>query len=110
GPAATLICTAGVTPNPVSARLPGKTEKGRVVVDEFLEVPGSAGLWAMGDCAAVPDAKTGELQPPTAQHALRQARHAAKNIEAVLGGRQKKLFRFSIIGQLASIGHRGHGA
>jgi len=107
-PAVTLIWTAGVTPNPVIARLPFKTEKGRVVVDEFLEVPGFAGLWAMGDCAAVPDAKTGELQPPTAQHALRQARHAAKNIEAVPAGHQKKPFRFSTIGQLASIGHR-HG-
>ncbi|TMF87381.1 MAG: NAD(P)/FAD-dependent oxidoreductase, partial [Chloroflexi bacterium] len=107
-PAVTLIWTAGVTPNPVIARLPCKTEKGRVVVDEFLEVPGFAGLWAMGDCAAVPDAKTGVLQPPTAQHALRQARHTAKNIETVLGGRQKRPFRFSTLGQLASIGHR-HG-
>jgi NADH:quinone reductase (non-electrogenic) len=107
-PATTLIWTAGVTPNPVIARLPCKSEKGRVVVDEFLEVPGFAGLWAIGDCAAVPDAKTGGPQPPTAQHALRQARHAAKNIEAVLAGRQKKPFRFSTIGQLASIGHR-HG-
>ena len=107
-PAATLIWTAGVTPTPVIAQLPCKSEKGRVVVDEFLEVPGFAGLWAMGDCAAVPDTKTGGPQPPTAQHALRQARHAAKNIEAVLAGRQKKPFRFSTIGQLASIGHR-HG-
>ena len=107
-PAATLIWTAGVTPNPVIASLPCKKEKGRVVVDEFLEVPGFAGLWAMGDCAAVPDANTGGPQPPTAQHALRQARHAAKNIEAVLAGHQKKPFRFSTIGQLASIGHR-HG-
>jgi len=105
-PAATLIWTAGVTPNPVIARLPCKKEKGRIMVNEFLEVPGLAGLWAMGDCAAVPDAKTGGPQPPTAQHALRQARHAAKNIEAVLAGHQKKPFRFSTIGQLASIGHR----
>ena len=104
-PAATLIWTAGVTPNPVIATLPCKKEKGRVVVDDFLEVPGFAGLWAIGDCAAVPDSNTGRPQPPTAQHALRQALHAAKNIEAVLAGHQKKPFRFSTIGQLASIGH-----
>jgi NADH:ubiquinone reductase (H+-translocating) len=76
------------------------------MVDEFLAVPDFPGLWAIGDCAAVPDAKTGGSQPPTAQHALRQARHAARNIEAGLAGRQKKRFRFSTIGQLASIGHR----
>jgi len=104
--AATLIWTAGVTPNGVIAPLPCKKEKGRVVVDDSLEAPGFAGLWAIGDCAAVPDANTGRPQPPTAQHALRQALHAAKNIEAVLAGRQKKPFRFSTIGQLASIGHR----
>ena len=105
-PAATLIWTAGVTPNPVIASLPCNKEKGRIMVDEFLAVPGFPGLWAIGDWAAVPDAKTGGSQPPTAQHALRQARHAARNIEAGLAGRQKKRFRFSTIGQLASIGHR----
>ena len=105
-PSATLIWTAGVMPNPVIAGLSCTKEKGRVVVDECLEVPGFAGLWAVGDCAAVPDAQTDLPQPPTAQHALRQARHAAKNIEAVLAGGQKKPFRFSTMGQLASIGHR----
>jgi NADH:ubiquinone reductase (H+-translocating) len=105
-PADTLIWTAGVSPSPVIAGLPVKTEKGRIVVNEFLEVPDFAGLWAVGDCAAVPDAKTGKPQPPTAQHGLRQARHVAKNIEAVLRGGRKKPFRFATIGQLASIGHR----
>ena len=99
--AATLIWTAGVTPSPVVAQLPCKKEKGRVVVNKFFEVPGFAGLWAMGDCAAVPDAKTSQPQPPTARRALQQAGHAAKNIEAALAGHQKKPFRFSTIGQLA---------
>lgn len=105
-PAATLIWTAGVTPDPVIAGLPFRTEKGRVVVNEFLEVPNSVGVWAAGDCAAVPDAKSGKPQPPTAQHGLRQGRHAARNIEAVLTGGRKKPFLFTAIGQLASIGHR----
>jgi len=104
--ASTLIWTAGVAPNPVLAGLSSRKEKGRVVVNEFLEAPDFPGLWAVGDCAAVLDQRTGRLQPPTAQHALRQARHAAKNIEAVLAGHQKKPFSFSTIGQLASIGHR----
>jgi NADH dehydrogenase len=106
--ASTLVWTAGVAPNPVLAGLSCRKEKGRVAVDEFLEAPGFPGLWAVGDCAAAVDQRTGRLQPPTAQHALRQARHAAKNIEAVLAGHQKRPFRFSTIGQLASIGHR-HG-
>src|SRR5258706_1441603 len=106
--AATLIWTAGVTPNAVIEQLACKKDRGRLVVDEFLAVRGIAGFWAIGDCAAVPDAHIGGSQPPTAQHALRQARHAAKNIEAVLAGDEKKPFRFSTIGQLASIGHR-HG-
>ena len=106
--ASTLVWTAGVAPSPLLADLQCKKERGRVVVNEFLEAPDVPGLWAVGDCAAVLDQQTGRLQPPTAQHALRQARHAAKNIEAVLAGHQKKPFRFSTIGQLASIGHR-HG-
>jgi len=105
-PATTLIWTAGVTPDPVIAALPFKTEKGRVMVNEFLEVPDFASVWAVGDCAAVPDAKTGKPQPPTAQHGLRQGRHAAKNIEAAVAGGRKKPFRFTALGQLASIGHR----
>jgi NADH dehydrogenase len=106
--ASTLIWTAGVAPSPVLAGLPCRKEKGRVAVNEFLESSDLPGLWAVGDCAAVLDQRTGRLQPPTAQHALRQARHVAKNIEAVLAGQQKKSFRFSTLGQLASIGHR-HG-
>ena len=62
-------------------------------------------MWAVGDCAAVPDG-AGGVHPPTAQHAMRQAVAAARNIEAVLCGRAQKPFRFSTIGQLASIGHR----
>jgi NADH:quinone reductase (non-electrogenic) len=54
-PARTLIWTAGVKPSPVVAALPCPKEKGRISVDEYLQVPGFAGLWAAGDCAAVPD-------------------------------------------------------
>jgi len=105
-PAGTLIWTAGVKPSPAIAALPCHTEHGRLVVNEFLAVPGYPGLWAVGDCAAVPDLKTGKLQPPTAQHGLREGVVVADNIVATILGRPLKPFTFTTLGQLAAIGHR----
>lgn len=105
-PASTLIWTAGIKPSPVIASLPYQKERGRVLVNEFLRVPGVSGLWAAGDCAAVPDGTTGKFHPPTAQHGLRQGLGAAKNIEAEILGRPPTPFVFKTLGQLASIGHR----
>jgi len=104
--AQTLVWTAGVTPPVVLRNLPGKKEKERIVVDETLEMPGFPGVWAVGDCAWIPDAKTGKPHPPTAQHALREAVHGAKNIVAVIRGKPKTPFVFKTIGQLATIGRR----
>jgi NADH dehydrogenase len=105
-PARTLIWTAGVKPSPVIAALPCPKEKGRIRVDEYLQVRGFTGLWAAGDCAAVPDGyETGIFYPPTAQHGLREAAVAAKNIERSLLDQPLKPFRYRTIGMLASIGH-----
>ena len=88
--------------------LPCAKERGRIRVDEYLAVPGVTGLWAAGDCAAVPDITTGTFCPPTAQHGLRQGVTAAKNIEAAIGGRALTSFRYKAVGLLASIGrHSG---
>ena len=105
-PALTLVWTAGVTPPDLLQSLPCKKEKGRVVVEETLEVPGFPGVWALGDCAWIPNPQTGSPHPPTAQHALREALQCAKNIVAAIQGGQKKRFAFTTLGQLASIGHR----
>ena len=105
-PAATLIWTAGVKPSPVIATLPYQKEHGRLVVSEYLAVTGVPGLWAAGDCAAVPIWNTEKFHPPTAQHGLREGVVVAKNIEAVILNRPLKSFRFKMLGQLASIGHR----
>ena len=67
---------------------------------------GVPGLWAAGDCAAVPVSNTGEFHPPTAQHGLREGLVAAKNIEAVVLDRPLKSFTFTTLGQLATIGRR----
>jgi NADH dehydrogenase len=76
------------------------------VVDQFMEIVGWPGVWALGDCAAIRDRSTGMLYPPTAQHALRQGKVLAHNIAAEVRGEPKKPFVFSTIGQLAAIGMR----
>jgi len=105
--AGTLIWTAGVKPSPVIASLPCQKDRGRLLVNEDMSVPGVIGLWAAGDCAAIPDVKsgTGKFYPPTAQHALREGVIVAKNIEGAILARPLKPFRFKMLGQLASIGH-----
>src|SRR5438128_10315381 len=103
--ASTLIWTAGTSPNPLLTALPLPTRNGRVLVDDSFAVPGWPGVWALGDCAFVPDGRGG-VNPPTAQHALRQGRIAAQNVAATLLGRPKEAFRFRTLGQLAAIGHR----
>jgi len=105
-PTKTLIWTAGTAPNPLLEPLTCTKERGRIAVNEFLEVPGWPGVWALGDCASIPDEKTGRPYPPTAQHALRQGRVLGQNIAAAIKGGAKKPFVFSIIGQLAAIGRR----
>ena len=104
-PARTLIWTAGVKPSPVIASLPCEKERGRLLVSEYLAVTGVPGLWAAGDCAAVPILNTENFHPPTAQHGLREGVTVAKNIEATILDRSLKPFRFKMLGQLASIGH-----
>jgi NADH dehydrogenase len=106
-PTATLIWTAGVEPSPVIESLPCQKERGRLLVNEDMSVPGVSGLWAAGDCAAIPDVESGagKFYPPTAQHALREGVIVAKNIEAAILGRPVQPFRFKMLGMLASIGH-----
>jgi len=101
-----LIWTAGTSPNPVLESLSCIKERGRLKVDEMLRVPGWPGVWALGDCALVPDGKTGQYHPPTAQHALREGKTLAKNLIASVRGGNLKAFSFCTIGQLAAIGRR----
>ncbi|HSS17149.1 MAG TPA: FAD-dependent oxidoreductase [Candidatus Dormibacteraeota bacterium] len=109
-PASTLIWTAGVKPSPVIAPLPCEKERGRLLVSEYLAVTGVPGLWAAGDCAAVPVFDTDKFQPPTAQHGLREGLVAAKNIAAIVLDRPLKPFIFTTLGQLATIGRRKGGS
>ena len=105
-PARLVVWTAGTSPHPLIHDLPCQLDHGRVVVDNTLAVPGWSGVWALGDCAVVPDDRTGKPYPPTAQHAIRQARTLARNIVATMSGGPLERFRFTTIGQLAAIGRR----
>jgi len=105
--AATVVWTAGVRPSPLASAsgLP-VDDRGRVRVDRALRVEGIDGLWAAGDVAAVPDPDDPSgSSPPTAQHALRQAKLLAENIAAELDGRPPQPFRYRNKGMLCSLGH-----
>jgi NADH dehydrogenase len=106
-PCRTLVWTAGTVPSPLISLLPCAKERGRLVVNQFLGVPDCPDVWAVGDCAFVPDIRNpGKSHPPTAQHAIREGKVVAQNIAAALLGRPLKSFSFKTIGLLASLGRR----
>jgi len=103
-PTQTVVWTAGVAPNPVLREwsLP-LDEKGRVEVDELLRVRGHEHVWALGDCALVPNKRSDRPDPPTCQHALRQARRLAKNLTG-----PPEPYGYRMLGQVATLGrHKG---
>ena len=97
----TLVWTAGVRPNPLVREWGFPLDdRGRILVDRFLRVEGRTNVWALGDCARVPNAATpGMPDPPTSQHALRQARRLAKNLTGELAP-----YRYRMLGQVATLG------
>jgi NADH:ubiquinone reductase (H+-translocating) len=98
-PSRTLIWCVGVRPDPFVDSLGLPTHKGRIVVDEYLSVPGHPEILACGDAAAVPDlTRPGEITPMTAQHAQRQGRLAAVNIAASYGQGRRRPYRHRDLG------------
>jgi NADH:ubiquinone reductase (H+-translocating) len=107
-PARTVVWTAGVAPSPAIAELGLPVDRhGRVRVDECMQVDGCPDVWALGDCAAVPDpADPGRPCPPTAQHAMRQGAHVAVNVAAALSHGERRPFRFRTLGLVVDLGRR----
>ena len=104
--ARTVVPTVPSAPHRLLERLPfEKDREGRIVVAPELNVTGQSRIWAVGDCAAVPQ-PDGITSPPTAQHAVRQATTCAANIVATLRGTAPRRFAFTGLGNLASLGHR----
>ena len=101
----TLVAAVGTAPNRLLDSVPGVKDRwGRVVTDENLAVPEHPGIWAVGDCAAIPDVRKGGTCPPTAQFALREAKHVARNIRAVINGRSPRPFSYRSLGVFVPLG------
>ena len=104
-PADTLVWTAGVKPSPLAGLVGFPVDEGgRVQVDDRLRVIGVPGAWAAGDIAAIPDATTGGLTPPTAQHAMREGRRLGRNLTATILGGAVDPFVWRNVGGVCSLG------
>jgi len=102
----TLVWTAGVTPVNTIKRSMFKTDKGKLIINDFLEVPDFPGVFAIGDCALFLDPETQRPFPPTAQIAEAQAKTAAKNLTSLIKNSEKEKFVYHSKGQMAIIGKR----
>lgn len=107
-PTDTLVWVTGTKPNRIVGELGLPTDdRGRLRVDDTLRVTGVEGVWAAGDCAAVPDVITGKDCPPTAQYAVRQGRKLGDNLVATLRGGSPERFRYRNRGEFVTLGrHR----
>jgi NADH dehydrogenase len=103
---ATVICTVGTTANPLIGKLDAKKERGRLVTEPDLRLAGLSNVWAIGDCALVPNAFDGKHGPTTAQFAEREGRQCAENLVRVLRGEPTKPFHFKPLGAACGIGGR----
>jgi NADH:ubiquinone reductase (H+-translocating) len=103
---ATVVCTIGTRPNPLTAALGLPLQRGRIAAAPDLSVPGAPGVWAIGDCALVPNAAAADAPaPPTAQFAVAQAHALARNVAARLDGRPTSPFAHRAKGAMATTGH-----
>jgi NADH:ubiquinone reductase (H+-translocating) len=103
--AGTIVLAAGIVPSAIASAIPvAHDQRGRIAVDEAMRSRSHPGVWALGDCAAIPG-PDGRPYPALAQHTVREARQLARNIQAVIEGRVPAPFRFQPLGTMASLGH-----
>ncbi|WP_238014254.1 NAD(P)/FAD-dependent oxidoreductase [Dactylosporangium sp. AC04546] len=106
-PTRTLVWCVGVRPDPLVDGMGLPTERGRLCVDEYLNVPGHPDLFAAGDAAAVPDlTRPGKLTPMTAQHAVRQGDLVARNVAATFGAGRRRRYKHHDLGFVVDLGGR----
>ena len=103
--AGTIVLSAGIIPSAVASAIPVvRDQRGRIAVEPTMRSRSHPQVWALGDCAAIPG-PDGRPYPALAQHAIREARHLAKNIRAVVDGKVPSAFMFRSLGTMASLGH-----
>ena len=103
-PTRTVISTVPSSPHPLIESLDLPKEKGKLITDGAMAIPGYPGVWAIGDCASIPLGATAKC-PPTAQFAVREAKALAENIAATSRGEKTKPFFFKSLGMLGALGH-----
>jgi NADH:ubiquinone reductase (H+-translocating) len=103
--AGTIVLAAGIVPSAVAAAIPVvHDQRGRIAVEGTMRSRSHRNVWALGDCAVIPG-PDGRPYPALAQHTVREARHVARNIQAVIEGRVPTPFVFRPLGTMASLGH-----
>ncbi|MBI4427859.1 MAG: FAD-dependent oxidoreductase [Ignavibacteriales bacterium] len=105
-PTKTLVSTVPSSPHPLIDGLDIPKDKGKIKCNGFLEVESLDGVWAVGDCALIPNPSGEGFCPPTAQYAIREGTTAARNIVVSVRGGQKKQFQFKGLGKMGSLGYR----
>ena len=101
----TVICTIGTMANPLVENMSIPTDRGRILVEPDMSVKEHSNIWAIGDCALIPNALDGELSPPTAQFAIREGQQLADNIHRAVCEAPTKAFNYQSKGSMATIGH-----
>jgi len=104
--AATVVSTVGTSPNPLIAKLGLPLDHARLITNPDMSVRSTENVWAVGDCAIIPNAYDKKPSPPTAQFAMRQAKQLAANLLRTFKGQPTKPFSFKVLGMLASLGNR----
>lgn len=102
----TVIGTIGSAPIPLIKNLSLPKQHGRVETEADMSVSGHPDVWAAGDCAAIRNARDGQLSPPTAQFARRQAKQLAENMARAIRHQPTRPFSYKALGQLSTIGHQ----
>jgi NADH dehydrogenase len=104
--AGTVVSTIGTSPNPLIQSLGLPLQHGRLITNPDMSVPGASNVWALGDCAMIPNAVDQRPSPTTAQFAMRQGKQLAANLVHTFRGEPTQPFSFKNLGMLASLGNR----